>query len=129
MIERRKQELELVRRDYGEISVGDNLEWVLIRRYKLPPGWSKPETDILILIPSGYPMTPPDNFYADNDLRLANNGQPGNTSPNSAQGDRQWLQFSYHVETSDWKPHADLLMGHNLLTFLHGVKRRLQEAN
>lgn len=129
MLERRKQEFDLIRTKYGDIEVGPNLEWVIINRYPLPPGWNKAETALLILIRPGYPTTPPDNFFVDNDLRLANDQVPNRASLNQAQLGRTWLQFSYHVEGSDWKPHADLLEGHNLLTFLLGVEKRLSEAN
>ena len=130
MLERRERELELVRTEYGDLEIGSNLDWVIIKKWTLQTGWSKSETQVLVLIPPGYPVTPPDNFYTDNDLRLANGGQPSNSSVNVSQLGRFWLQFSYHVEPEDWKPHADLLQGHNLLTFLKiGVTRRLSEAN
>jgi hypothetical protein len=129
MIERRKQELGLVQKRYGDIQHGSGLEWVVIKRWVLPAGWNKSETAILVLIPPGYPITPPDNFYADNDLRLSNDSTPGNASLNSIQLDRPWLQFSYHVEASDWQPNSDLLQCHNLLTFLQGVANRLGEVN
>lgn len=129
MLERCAAELKLVQARYGEIEVGPNADWVIIKRWLLPGGWNKPEIAVLVRIPPGYPITPPDNFYADDDLRLADGRVPGNASPNCTFGDRQWLQFSYHVEAADWRPQADLLQGHNLLTFLLGAAKRLSEAN
>ncbi len=129
MNDRRMQELELITAHYGKVEVGPNLDWVLIKRLPLVPGWNKGETSVLVLVPAGYPVTPPDNFYVDNDLRLAGGQIPGNTTPNQAVLGRAWMQFSYHVEGSDWRPHADMLQGHNLMTFLAGVLWRLAEAN
>jgi len=130
MTDRRERELELVKVAYGELEIGEELDWVIIKKWPLPSGWNKTETPVLILVPSGYPVTPPDNFYTDNDLRLANGGMPGNSSINVSQLAKPWLQFSYHVEGADWKPHVDILQGHNLLTFLKaGVSRRLSEAS
>jgi hypothetical protein len=129
MSERRKAEIELIRAEYGEIEVGPDLNWLIVKQWQLPSGWNKLATAVLVLVPPGYPITPPDNLYADNDLRLANEQLPSNTNLNYDHLGKQWLQFSYHVEPSDWKPHADLLKGHNLLTFLHGVGKRLAEAN
>jgi hypothetical protein len=129
MVGRRKEELKLVQARYGDIEIGTQLEWLVINHWPLPNGWNKQETAVLVFIPPGYPVTPPDNFYADNDLRLANGNLPGNASPGQRSHlDKQWLQFSYHVERGDWHPHADLLQGHNLLTFLNGVEKRLKEA-
>lgn len=129
MIEWRKEELRLVQAKYGELEVDSNLEWFIIKAWMLGPGWSMPETLVLVLFPPGYPVTPPDNFFTHNDLRLASGGQPANTSPNVGQVGRLWLQFSWHVEPGNWKPHAEILKGHNILTFLEGVGLRLSEAN
>lgn len=129
MIERRKKELELIKAQYGELEVGPNLDWFIINRWKLPAGWNKAETRLLILIPAGYATTPPDNFHTDNDLRLKGGAQPGNTSADADLVGRKWLLFSYHVEAGDWRPHADPLKGDNLLTFLQGVEKRLSELS
>ena len=128
MIERRKEELKLVAATYGEFEHGPNLEWVIIKHWTLPPGWNKVETAVLVLIPAGYPVTPPDNFYTDNDLRVGGGTQPGNSNLNQNLVGRIWLQFSFHVD-GEWKPHADLLSGHNLLTFLQGVALRFSEVS
>lgn len=129
MIERRREELKLVEAKYGELEVDPNAEWFIIKRWPLGPGWSMAETSVLVLFPPGYAVTPPDNFYTRNDFRLASGAQPGNTSPNATQAGRTWLQFSWHVEAGDWTPHAEVLEGHNMLTFLAGVGRRLSEAS
>lgn len=129
MLERRNQELDLVRAKYGEIEVGPDLGWLIIKRYRLIPGWNKTEIPVLVMIRPGYPTTPPDNFYVDNDLRLANGQDPSNASRNQVQLGRPWLMFSYHVDESEWKPQPEVLEGHNLLTYLLGVERRLAEAN
>lgn len=130
MTDRVKQELKLVEAQYGELELSPNFDWFVIKRWTLLPGWSKAETKVLVKILSGYPVTPPDNFYTDNDLRLAGGSQPGNVSPDQSLIGRQWLQFSFHfVEPSDWQPHADPLQGHNLLTFLQGVAKRLSEVS
>lgn len=129
MLERRKQELELARAAYGEIEFGDAFEWLLIKRFPLPPGWNKDVTALLVLIRPGYPTTPPDNFYVDNDLRLASSQAPANATPDQQHLGKPWLQFSYHVDTAEWRPDPDLLNGHNLLTFLLGIEKRLAEGN
>jgi len=123
--------LELVKARFANrtVEAGPQIEWVLISGWNLAPGWNKSETTVLVLIPPGYPVTPPDNFYADHDLRLAGGTLPSNTSPDQSSLGRTWLLFSYHVEAGDWRPHSEPLRGHNLLTFLDGVTRRLREPN
>ena len=126
MRERRKQELDLVAADYGDLELPPDLDWFVIQRLVLPHGWNMDTSQLLILIPPGYPTTPPDNFYADPALRLKGGQQPGSTST-AAQQNRQWLQFSYHAD--EWYPHADFRRGHNLLSFLFAVRQRLSEVN
>ena len=128
MHERWLEELKLVDASYGTIEVGPELAWFIIPRWKLIPGWNKDQTALLLLRPPGCPVTPPDNFYVDPDLRLAGETKPANADLESQAG-RSWLRFSYHVEQSDWSPHAEIDKGHNLLTFLQGVKRRLEELS
>lgn len=95
----------------------------------MSPGWNQSETQVLVLIPSGYPTIPPDNFYTDDELRVADGRQPGSTTANQGQAGRMWLMFSYHVEPSDWTASAEIVEGHNLLTFLDGVAGRLMETD
>ncbi len=128
MTDRWKTELKMVEAKHGPIETGPDLAWFIIPGWTLPGGWSKDQTSLLVLIPPGYPVTPPDNFYADADLRLSGGGVPGSTSAESQAG-RQWLRFSYHVEGGDWSPHADPEHGHNLLTFLRGVAKRFSEIS
>lgn len=125
MTERTKRELALVAVVYGELEIDQDLRWFIIKKWPLVSGWNKESTRVLILIPSGYAITPPDNFYTDADFAVKGGAQPGNTSAAQPISGQQWLQFSYHIEASDWQPEN----GHNLLTFLGGVDRRLREAN
>lgn len=129
MRDRIQAELEILREIYGDVQAGPDGDWVLINGYKLPPGWNKEQIKLLILIPPGYPTTPPDNFYVNNELRLANGSVPGSTTCDKQIQGKPWLQFSYHVESPSWSPHADILKGHNLLTFMRGVEERLCEVN
>lgn len=125
MSERIKRELALVQAAYSEIDVDADLRWFVIRRWDLVTGWNKQHTRLLVLIPPGYPITAPDNFFTEPDLTVQSGGAPGNTSGPAQQAGQSWLQFSYHLEAGEWQPDK----GHNLLTFLAGVARRLREVS
>ena len=125
MSDRIKRELELVQIAYGELDVDPDLRWFVIRRWVLVAGWNKQHTRLLVLLPPGYAITAPDNFFTEPDLTVAGGGQPGSTSIAQPINGQQWLQFSFHVEAGDWQPES----GHDLLTFLAGVSRRLQEVS
>lgn len=126
-MERRLQEIELLRKKYGAVDHGPNLDWVLFRAFPLPAGWNAQFTELLILIPPGYPTTPPDNFYVRNGLKLLGGALPGNYSENQNVLGNSWGQFSFHVQS--WNPSFDFEMGDSLRTFIVGVERRLAELN
>lgn len=76
----------------------------------LPVGWSKPSTEVRFLVPPAYPFAPPDCFWADGDLRLADGRQPQSSSiaqPIPEAG-LAGLWFSWHVVGS-WSPNKGTL--------------------
>ena len=128
MIERRLQEVELSRNQYGDLEYVPNVEWILFKKFKLPPGWNRDVTELLVIVPAGYPSTPPDNFFVPVGFKLAN-GQPINAYTEShTHIGRQWGQFSYHID-GEWRPASNILEGDNLQTFMLKVLDRLKEAN
>ena len=128
MNDRILQEIELLQRRYGKLEYGPNLEWILFKEFKLPSGWNRDVTEILVNIPVGYPSTPPDNFFVPVGLRLASGGLPTNYTESTTLIGRQWGQFSYHVD-GEWHPSANLLEGDNLLSFMIKIMDRLRELN
>lgn len=126
-LERRRREVELLRRQYPQIEHGPDIDWILFRAFTLPAGWNRESTDLLVLIPPGYPETPPDNFYVQNGLRTESGAVPGNFGEHQEVLDKSWAQFSYHA--ADWSPGPDPHDGDSLLTFMVAVERRLLEAN
>ena len=129
MKNRRQDEINLLKKKHDKIDVDANYQWFIIRELVLSEGWNKHSTDLLVLMPSGYPNIPPDNFYTDHDLRVAAGNQLPNCTSQTNQLNQQWLQFSFHVDKATWKPHAEILQGHNLLTFVCGVVKRLSEVD
>lgn len=129
MLERRQKEIELLRKKYGPLEHGQNLDWILFKEFPLSLGWNGEKTPLLILIPPGYPITPPDNFYVPVGFRLASGAVPSNYSEPATHLGQQWGQFSFHADQNQWRPSGDLLEGDNLLTFMLQVEKRLKEAN
>lgn len=126
-LERRQQEIEFLRRKYGTVEHGLNFDWVLFNEFPLPPGWNRQTTELLVIIPPGYPTTPPDNFYVRNGLKLADGRMPSNYSENQTLLGTSWGQFSFHAQ--GWNPSSDFKEGDNLTTFTIAVERRLQELS
>jgi Prokaryotic E2 family E len=102
---------------------------VVLPGYRLPAGWSHARTDILFAIPPNYPAGQPDNICARPDLRLASGSLPGSSQGVQIHNGRPWLQFSYHIEPRDWRPHADAATGSNLTDYLAGALARFDEMS
>lgn len=127
MYERVIEELELLKQKYPRLQYGDQINWALIPEFQLPDRFNKTQTQLLWVIPPGYPQTAPDNFFVDVDLRLKDGSNPAsfNLNANSSSGiapvPGNWGWFSWHVEQGKWRPSADIDKGDNLLTFLRSV--------
>jgi len=93
--------------------------------WHLPPGWNQGETRLWIPCPAAYPQIPPDNFYVDAALRLADGREPGSSSITYLEQGLSARLFSYHVEANGWSPER----GDSLETFLFGVQKRLAEGS
>ena len=128
MVEHRRRELELLRQKYGEVDADPDVTWIRILSFPLPAGWSKQLCQLIVTVPPGYPITPPDNFYLEQGVTLASGAQPGNSSPGQQLNGSTWTIFSYHVEAGTWRPNADIGRGHNLITYVEGIEARLREA-
>jgi hypothetical protein len=130
MRERMAKELELLNRGYGNIEHDEEVTWIVIERLMLPAGWAPAETRVLVLVPDGYPATPPDNFAIELAVTPPDGGELGNQVGESEHAGRRWRVLSWHVENGaeGWRPHAILEQGDNLLSFLLGVQERLGEG-
>ena len=126
-LERRRREIELLRQQYPRVDHGPDLDWVVFRDFPLPPGWNRESTDLLVLIPPGYPETAPDNFHVRSGLRVESGAVPGNYTDEQELLGEPWGQFSYHA--NEWAPTPDMWDGDSLLTFMIAVERRLRETN
>lgn len=102
---------------------------VFLPEHQLPAGWSHETTDVLFVIPSNYPAGCPDNVCARADLLLANGQMPANNQGIHTIANREWLQFSWHINGGGWSPTADPGHGSNLATYLLGALTRLNEPS
>lgn len=131
MHERVKQEIVKVVKAYPDLQFGDQLNWILLPNYPLPPDrFNKKQSRLLFVLPSGYPNTGPDNFFVDADLRLKNGSAPPGFKPGAKSStghapiSDNWGWFSWHPIS--WRPAATIEAGDNLLTFLRSVNMCLR---
>ncbi len=125
--DRRDTEFGLLRQHYGDVHAGSDFEWAVVRAVPLCNGWNRPATEVLIVVPPGYPLTPPDNFFVRNGLRLADGSLPANFAENQSVLGDSWAQFSFHAQS--WNPAPEPMDGDNLMTFMLAVEGRLRELS
>ena len=96
--------------DLTSTTLASGTRLVTIPAVTLPAGWSKPSTAVHFLVPPGYPFAPPDCFWADEDLRLADSRQPQNTGVGNVIPETGFvgLWFSWHLLGS-WSPNKGTL--------------------
>lgn len=127
--ERLDREEPLLLKAFPRAQLNRDSNTVILSAHRLPPGWSHDVTDVLIEFPDTYPAGCPDNVCARPDLALANGQMPANHQGIQTHADREWLQFSWHIEAADWAPTADPSAGSNLVTYLIGALARFDEAS
>ncbi|GAB3910099.1 multiubiquitin domain-containing protein [Mucilaginibacter boryungensis] len=95
-----------------ETLLSDGAQWVILRDYPLPAGYSQRHTDVAIRIPQNYPIAPLDMFYMYPNLARTD-GQPiGALSPLAIE-DKQYQQWSRHrTANNQWVPGEDNLATH-----------------
>jgi len=114
------EERELV---FREVLDANGQTGLVLVSLPLPAGkYSVPVADVLILLPTGYPDTPPDMFYTYPWLKL----QPGSNDPQAASEPLQfdgktWQRWSRHNNT--WRPGKD-----GIWTMLKRVETAIAEA-
>jgi hypothetical protein len=95
---------------------------ITVDNFRLPQGWSAPETTVRFIAPVGYPHAKPDCFWTAPGLRLASGAlaqasADGNQIPETGQ---TGVWFSWHA--GQWNPNRD-----TLLTYLNLIGNRFRQ--
>lgn len=90
---------------------------VIIPDFALPVGYTAEKSDLLIVIPQGYPGTQLDMFYFDPPLAKQNGNGIGALASES-HFERNWQRWSRHYT---WEPGV-----HNLVYHIEYVKNELK---
>jgi hypothetical protein len=92
--------------------------WVVLRGFRLPPGYNRSTCSILLRLPPSYPRAAPDFFWADMGLRTWDGRIPQHYLEHwqrfAADAKNGWATCSLHIKS--WRAHFDPAKGHNLST-------------
>lgn len=98
---------------------------LIIRNWILPIGkFNLGMSDLLILLPSGYPEVPPDMWYFYPGILLAPSNNPARqTQANISFDNKAWQRWSRHFPANEWRSSVD-----GLHTFLKKIQVALETA-
>lgn len=117
-----RQYFENMGLSFEEVMDG-NQKGVIVRGFQLPPErFDVKQADILILLPSGYPDSPPDMFYLLPWVKLAQNARyPRAADQALTFNGLTWQRWSRH--NNEWRPGID-----GMWTMLKRVEHALEVA-
>jgi hypothetical protein len=107
-------------------------QWVHIACFPLPPGWDRPAIGLMLELPNGYPLLPPEGFYVDRNLRTVRGHgidhffeRQSRLNPYASRG---WGWFCIHLDRRAWRPTGDVRRGDNLLRVAVLIQTVMAEA-
>jgi len=103
-----------------------NVTSVIFPGYLLPSGYDRDTADLLIRLMPGYPDVPPDMWWFDPAVRLANGGAVQATESVEQHHGRQWQRWSRHFTPGQWISGVDGL--ESFLALLRAELRRCAGA-
>ena len=109
---------------FKEVQSGPHKGIILID-FPLPFGkFNYEKTDILIILPPGYPDSAPDMFYVFPPLLLTPINRPARAADAVFQFDgRNWQRWSRHFDRKEWRAGID-----SLISYLKKVENALEIA-
>lgn len=96
---------------------------VVLPSWPLPPGYNQEIADLLVRLQAGYPDVPPDMWWFDPPVRLANGGTIPATDVTEQYFGRSWQRWSRHLQPGQWKSGID-----GLESFLALIRRELERT-
>lgn len=126
---KRENDFASLQLDIPSVVIGPTRDYFIVPDQPMPSGlYTQNRRRLLVCIPPTYPTAPPDNFFVEWGLALANGASIGNYSgPVSLYGE-QWGQFSHHIDAGAWHVSSEPGVGDNLVTYLATCIQRLQQG-
>lgn len=101
---------------WDSVREGDK-EGIVIRDYRIPDGYVPEQSDLLLIVPSDYPVANIDMFYFHPEV-LRKDGSSIAALAYESHFDRTWQRWSRHYE---WRPGVD-----SIATHITQVKNQLE---
>lgn len=106
-----------------QVSTDANMTCVILSGYHLPPGYDRSEADLLLRLSPGYPDVPPDMWWFNPPVKLADGRTVQATESMEHHLGRAWQRWSRHFQNGQWKSGIDCLE-----TFLALIRKELERC-
>lgn len=93
---------------------------VVVRSWKLPAGYDRAESDLLVRLPAGFPDVAPDMWWLAPAVRLASGAEVQATQVAEFHVGREWQRWSRHFQPGQWRSGVD-----GLESYLALIQREL----
>jgi len=94
---------------------------VVLPAFPLPSGFDRQHADLLLRLSPGYPDVPPDMWWFDPPIKLANGGTIRATEVRETHLGRSWQRWSRHFSQGQWRSGVDCIE-----TFIGLIQRELR---
>lgn len=112
------------RRITHEVTVESGATNVVFPGWPLPVGFDHSSSDLLLRLQAGYPDMPPDMWWFDPGIRLADGQAIPGTEVTETHLGRAWQRWSRHLQPSQWQSGSD-----GLESYLALIRRELDRTS
>jgi hypothetical protein len=105
------------------VSSEANMTCVLFPGYKLPIGYDRAASDLLLRLQPGFPDVPPDMWWFSPAIRLADGRTVQATDVIERHLGKDWQRWSRHFNAGQWRSGID-----SLESFLALIRRELERC-
>jgi hypothetical protein len=91
------------------VSAESNMTCIVFPGYKLPAGYDRVTSDLLLRLQPGFPDVPPDMWWFSPAIRLANGGVVQATEVVERHLGKDWQRWSRHFNAGQWRSGIDSL--------------------
>ena len=106
-----------------QVTADANMTCVVLPAYQLPTGYDQPHSDLLLRLSPGYPDVPPDMWWFDPPVKLADGRVIQATESREGHLGRTWQRWSRHFSPGQWQSGID-----SLETFLALIRKELERC-
>jgi hypothetical protein len=96
---------------------------VVLPDWPVPLGYNRQVVDLLLRLPAGFPDVPPDMWWVDPALTLADGRVIEATQSTEVYLGRSWQRWSRHFTPGQWQPGTD-----NLESFLARIRGEMARS-